>query len=166
MWAWPVRLCHWSLAALVAVNFVEDSGDYWHRLVGYIAVGIVIIRLAWGAVSRSNGDLTGLRPSARNTLLYARQLRHGTVTRHAGHNPLAVWMIWLLWILVLSLGLTGWMSRLDAFWGDDAVHLVHSLLADLLLACVCLHLVAVAVMSVLLKENLPASMLFVRKARK
>ena len=28
-------------------------------------------------------------------------------------------MVWLLWIVVLLLGVTGWMSRLDAFWGDD-----------------------------------------------
>ena len=44
-----------------------------------------------------------------------------------GHDPLGVWMIWLLWSLVLLLGVTGWMSRLDAFWGDDGIHEVHAL---------------------------------------
>ncbi|MBS0222561.1 MAG: cytochrome b/b6 domain-containing protein [Proteobacteria bacterium] len=102
----------------------------------------------------------------RETLLYIWQLRQGTVVRCAGHNPLAIWMIWLIWSLVLLLGLTGWMSRLDAFWGDDTVHLAHALLADFLLACVGLHLVAVSVMSFLLKENLLLSMLFRRRVRK
>jgi cytochrome b len=68
-------------------------------------------------------------------------------------------MVWLLWTLVLLLGLTGWMSRLDAFWGDDRVHDIHSLLADLLLAAVVLHLGGITIMSWLWKENLPASMI-------
>ena len=165
LWEWPVRLCHWSLAGLVAVNFVEDSGDYPHRLLGYIAVVVVVARITWGVFTRSNGQLRRLRPSVRETLLYASQLRKGAIPRYVGHNPLAVWMIWLIWSVVLLLGVTGWMSRLDAFWGDDTVHLVHELLADLLLACVGLHLVAVAVMSVLLKENLVLSMLFRRSSR-
>lgn len=174
LWAWPVRLCHWALAATVAFNFIEDSGDYTHRMVGYGAAAVVLVRLTWGALSRSNGRLGALRPSVRETWLYLGQLRRGVFAHASGdgighgvgnepaHNPLAIWMIWLLWSLVLLLGVTGWMSRLDAFWGDDDVHLVHSLLADGLLACICLHLAAVVVMSVLLKENLPLAMLFRR----
>jgi cytochrome b len=59
---------------------------------------------------------------------------------------------------VLLLGLSGWMSRLDALWGDERVHDAHAFLADLLLAAVILHLAGVATMSWLWKENLPASM--------
>lgn len=165
LWAWPVRLCHWSLAGLLIINFVADSGDYTHRLVGYITVGIVIVRLMWGTVSRSNGRLRALRPSVPETFRYLGHLRRGVVPRFAGHNPLAIWMIWLIWLLVLLLGVTGWMSRLDAFWGDDAIHLAHALLADLLLGCIGLHLAAVVLMSILLKESLPLSMLVRRRAR-
>jgi cytochrome b len=68
-------------------------------------------------------------------------------------------MVWLLWILVLLLGVTGWMSRLDAFWGDDFVHDAHALLADMMLIAVILHLAGVATMSWLWRENLPASMI-------
>jgi cytochrome b len=50
------------------------------------------------------------------------------------------------------------MSWLDAFWGDERVHAVHVVLADLLLPAVALHLAGVATMSWLWKENLPASM--------
>jgi hypothetical protein len=56
-------------------------------------------------------------------------------------------MVWLLWTLVLMLGVTGWMSRLDAFWGDERVEAAHSFLADVLLVAVILHLAGVAVMS-------------------
>jgi cytochrome b len=68
-------------------------------------------------------------------------------------------MVWLLWTLVLLLGLSGWMSRLDAFWGDETVETIHTFLADAILVAVILHLAGVAAMSWLWKENLPASMI-------
>jgi cytochrome b len=72
-------------------------------------------------------------------------------------------MVWLLWLLVILLGITGWMSRLDAFWGDDLLHDLHAWLADVTLVAVVLHLLGVAVMSWLWRENLPLAMLSGRK---
>ena len=158
VWDRVVRLLHWTLAALVAVDLVRDDGDYAHRMVGYAAVAVVLGRLSW-AVSRSHASLAGLRPSVSQSLAYLRLVMRGEPPRSAGHNPLGLWMVWLLWLLVLLLGLTGWMSRLDAFWGDDLIHDVHALLADLLLVAVILHLAGVATMSWLWRENLPASMI-------
>jgi len=158
-WDGLVRLLHWLLAALVAVDLVRDDGDHTHRLVGYAAVVVVLARLGWAAVVRSHGSLAGLRPSVSQSLVYLRLLLRGQPPRSLGHNPLGLWMIWLLWILVLLLGLTGWMSRLDAFWGDERMHDLHAFLADLLLVAVILHLAGVATMSWLWKENLPASMI-------
>jgi cytochrome b len=158
-WDAVVRLLHWTLAMLVAVDLVRDDGDYAHRMVGYAAVVVVLARLTWAAVSRSHAKLAGLRPSVRQSLIYLRLLLRGQPPRSLGHDPLGLWMVWLLWTLVLLLGLTGWMSRLDAFWGDDRMHDIHSLLADLLLAAVVLHLGGITIMSWLWKENLPASMI-------
>jgi cytochrome b len=158
-WDWVVRLLHWALAALVAVDLVRDDGDYAHRLVGYAASAIVLVRLSWAVVSRSHAGLASLRPSVSQSLAYLHLLVRGQAPRSAGHNPLGVWMVWLLWILVLLLGVTGWMSRLDAFWGDDRVHDAHALLADGLLIAVILHLAGVTTMSWLWRENLAASMI-------
>ncbi len=158
VWDAVVRPLHWALAVLVAVDLVRDDGDYAHRLVGYAAVVVVLARLSWAAVARSHGSLASLRPSISQSLVYLRLLLSGRPPRSVGHNPLGLWMVWLLWILVLLLGLSGWMSRLDALWGDERVHDAHAFLADLLLAAVILHLAGVATMSWLWKENLPASM--------
>ena len=160
VWHPVVRLLHWSLAVLVAIDLVRDDGDYPHRLVGYGAAAIVLLRLGWGLLSRDHK----LCPSVRETIVYLRLLLRGEPPRSAAHNPLGLWMVWLLWILVLLLGLTGWMSRLDAFWGDDLVIDAHALLADLLLVCVVVHVAAVIVMSWILRENLPAAMITGRKA--
>lgn len=158
VWDAVVRLLHWALAALVTVDLIRDDGDYAHRMVGYAAVVVVLARLSWAAVSRSHGSLASLRPSISQSLVYLRLLLRGQPPRSLGHNPLGLWMVWLLWTLVLLLGLTGWMSRLDAFWGDEGVHDIHSFLAGLLLVAVILHLAGMATMSCFWKENLPASM--------
>ncbi|MBX3622765.1 MAG: cytochrome b/b6 domain-containing protein [Rhizobacter sp.] len=163
VWDAAVRLLHAALAATVIVNLIRDDGDRLHRAIGYIAVGIVLMRLVWALVARGPARLAHLRLSWRGTWRYGRALLQGHPPRHLAHDPLGLWMVWLLWALVLLLGLTGWMSRLDAFWGDDLVNGLHTWLADILLVAVLLHLAGVAVMSWLWKENLPASMLTGRK---
>src|SRR5437899_11102331 len=162
-WDVVVRLLHWALAVLVAVDLVRDDGDRAHRLVGYAAVMVVLLRLGWAAVVRSHGGLAGLRPSISQSWVYLRLVLRGQPPRSLGHNPLGLWMVWLLWTLVLLLGLTGWMSRWDMFWGDDRLLAIHAWLADALLVAVSVHLLGVAAMSWLWKENLPASMITGRR---
>ena len=163
--AWPaaVRLLHWTLALLVLFCFVRDDGDWWHRAGGYLTVGLVVARLLWGAVARGTARLAAMKPSPRATRRYLGELRQGRAPRHAGHDPLGLWMVWLLWLLVLLLGLTGWMSRLDPFWGDERIQLLHAWAANGLLAAVGLHLAGVAAMSWLWRENLPGAMVTGRK---
>ena len=165
--AWDIvtRLCHWALAGLVITNLVRDDGDYLHRVLGYVAVGVVLLRLTWAALSRSRGRLALLRPSISQSIRYVRLLLEGRPPRSIDHDPLAIWMVWLVWLLVLLLGLSGWMSRLDAFWGDDDVHFAHAFLADVLLIAVVVHVLAVAIMSLAWKENLLRSMITGRKRR-
>ena len=160
--AWDpiVRLCHWTLAGLVVFDLVYDDGGYTHRMVGYGAAAVVLLRLGWAALRGH-----GLRPSTAETRLYVRQLLAGRPPRSAGHDPLGLWMVWLLWMLVLLLMVSGWTSRLDMFWGDERVEEVHSVLANLLMLAVAVHVLAVVAMSVIWRENLPAAMVSGRKRR-
>lgn len=159
VWDALVRLAHWTLAATVIFELVRDDGDRLHRTVGYVAVGAVLLRLLWAVLARGHAGLGALKPSLADTRSY---LRAGA-PRRVGHDPLGLWMVWVLWALVLLLGLTGWVSRLDAFWGEDWPIDIHAWLADALLVCVLVHLLGVASMSWHWRENLPASMLTGRK---
>ena len=163
VWDVPVRALHWTLALAVAFDFVRDDGDWLHRAVGYAAAATVVMRLLWGAATRGHGRMAMLKPSLWATRMYMRALLRGRPPRHPGHDPLGLWMVWLLWLLVLMLGVTGWMSRLDAFWGDDLIHDLHVWLADALLAAVLMHLAGVAAMSWIWRENLPSAMVTGRK---
>jgi cytochrome b len=159
VWGAALRLCHWALAALVMFDFVVDDGGPLHRAIGYVAAAVVALRLVWSAFASGEQRFAALRPSLARTLEYVRQ---GT-PRTIGHDPLGLWMVWLLWTLVLLLGVTGWMTHLDAFWGDDRVQAVHAVLADILLVAAALHVAGVAAMSWRWRENLPAAMVTGRK---
>jgi cytochrome b len=160
VWDAVVRLLHWLLAGLVFYCWIQDDGGQVHRAVGYVAAGAVVARLLWAATLAGGvGRLESLKPSVSSTLSFLR----ARAPRCIGHDPLGLWMVWLLWSLVLLLALTGWMSRLDAFWGDERLQNIHAWLADGLLAAVALHLLGVGAMSWRWSENLPGAMLTGRK---
>jgi cytochrome b len=159
VWDVAVRLQHWLLAGLVIFCSVQDDGGPLHRVAGYAAAGVVVARLLWAVLAQGHGSLTALRPSMTATLAFIR----AGAPRCIGHDPLGLWMVWLLWLLVLLLALTGWMSRLDAFWGDERLQNIHAWLADGLLVAVAVHLLGVGVMSWRWRENLPATMVTGRK---
>ena len=159
VWGVGVRLSHWVLAATVLFDLVYDDGGWWHRVVGYVAVGAVLTRFLWAALASGRDGFGGLAPSLVGTIRYLR----GGARRTLGHDPLGLWMVWLLWLLTLLLGITGWMSRLDAFWGDDLLHDLHAWLANAMLVTVVLHLLGVVAMSWHWRENLPLAMISGRK---
>ena len=150
---------------LVLANMYNNSSGIWHRYAGYAAAVLVLLRLAWGWVGAGHARFSTWPPLG-GVPHYVRALWRGRPPRHAGHNPLGVVMIVSLWSLVLALGATGWMTRLDAYWGEEWLENLHETLADVLLACVGLHVVAVGVMSLVLRENLVRSMITGRKQRR
>ena len=151
-----MRLLHWLLAGLVLFDyFIDDEGGFLHRTIGYAAVGVVFSRLLWSGLGEGANGFRALRlPKPGATLSWLR----GGAPRSTEHDPLGLWMVWLIWVLVLLLAVSGWASRLDMFWGDERVEEVHTFFADLLMLAVAVHVLAVIVMSVIWKENVPAAM--------
>jgi len=159
VWDAVVRAVHWLVAGTVLFDFVHDDGDRLHRIVGYVGAAAIVLRLLWAAVACGHGRLAALKPSWSATRRYL----HEHAPRQPGHDPLGLWMVWLLWLLVLLLAATGWVSRLDAFWGDERVQVLHAWLADALLVAVVVHLLGIATMSWRWRENLPLAMVTGRK---
>ena len=70
---------HWAVAALVLYDYWQDSGDRWHRNLGYAAAALVLLRLLWACVgspparfaswwptpARLSGHCAGLRRADR-----------------------------------------------------------------------------------------------------
>jgi hypothetical protein len=97
-------------------------------------------------------------PGPRKLLAYLWALSRGREPRHLGHNPAGAVMVLGLMAAVLGIGITGWMMTLDAFWGNDTVESLHTLLVDVTLVAVAVHVLANVLGSLRHRENLIAAM--------
>ena len=111
-----IRSFHWAIAAIVILNgLVLPAGDLAHRLLGLTAAALVVSRV----------------------LLMFRY-------RSDYFNPAAVYVYRAMWVAIFGLGVIGWMTRLDAFWGDNTLKQVHAVIAYLLLGLAAVHLAGIS----------------------
>lgn len=167
VWDPLVRLAHWSLVSSVTLAFVSHEGGNplheWHEVLGYIALGIVAIRLFWGFFGPRYARFAQFFRAPRAVLAYARRVRAATEPRHIGHNPLGGWMVvGLLASVALASG-SGWLYVTDRFWGVEWVEDLHDFTGHLLLPLVALHIAGVIFTSRRHRESLVAAMVNGRK---
>jgi cytochrome b len=157
---WPliVRLSHWLVAAIVGFNLANETG-YIHRLMGYIACVIVLLRIIYGLFFTRHHSAKLLWPSLTAIKTHISAVKSGHPEDYHGHNPLGLFAIYLMWGLIAMLAVTGWLSRTDLYWGEDWPVHIHEICADVLLGLITMHIIAVLIMSRLQKKNLIMSMI-------
>ncbi|HKA42366.1 MAG TPA: cytochrome b/b6 domain-containing protein [Burkholderiales bacterium] len=164
VWSPLVRFVHWSVAALVVIDLVNEAGaNPWHRYLGYAAVALVIVRLVWGLGDTGYARLAVMAGSARRVLPYAKSLIARRAGVYIGHNPLGALMACMLWALILVVVTTGWAQQLDRFWGEAWLQDLHSAAAYVLAACVVIHVIGVLATSALHRVNLVKAMITGKK---
>jgi cytochrome b len=162
VWDPLVRILHWLLlAGVVAAWWTRHGYGAVHEWIGYAALTVVLLRLAWGFGPSRHARIGGFLRSPAETLHYARNLARPR--RYLGHNPLGGWMSVLLWTVVTAVCLSGWLYTTDRFWGVEWVEDLHDGLTNLLIGLVALHLIGVVSSSFKNRENLAAAMLHGRK---
>jgi cytochrome b len=160
VWDWVVRSFHWIVATGCFVDlFIVDDGREWHRAIGYAIAFALVVRVTWGFVGAGHARFSDFVPSPSRLLCYLRSLASGSEPRFLGHNPAGAIMILLLMALLASVLVTGSMLTLDAYFGDERLEALHSMLADALLTLVILHVSAALYESLRHKENLVWSMI-------
>ena len=168
VWDALVRSLHWLLAACVCVAWASGHwSSRWfeeiHHTAGYVAAAVVAVRITWGFVGGRYARFVQFVRGPRAVWAYTRELFAGREPRHVGHNPLGGVMALALLACVAGLGVSGWLSLTDAYWGDPVVSGVHEVLAWALLALVMLHLAGVVFTSLRHRENLVRAMFDGRK---
>lgn len=141
------------VAGGVLLNMANDTG-YAHRMVGYGCVIVIAIRLLHGFLLKTHQSSRFYYPCLHLIKQHVVEIRARKISHHEGHNPLGMLAVYVIWLLILLLAISGWLSRTDAFWGEDAPVFVHEVLSYLLLVCVFVHVIAVFMMSILQKKNL------------
>lgn len=160
VWDRFVRLFHWSLVACVLTNFfLVDDGKTLHQILGYTANAWVLARIVWGFIGSKHARFADFFPTPSRLRQHLCSLINGEQHFHPGHNPVGALMMLALMTLVLSLGVTGYMQTLDAFWGEEWLQEVHEALATTLIACAGLHAAAAIVMGRLERTNLVGAMI-------
>jgi len=153
VWTAFVRITHWLIALFVLVNFFNESG-FWHRLIGYFCLAIVLARVSYGLWLSKVASSRFYIPNVASIKHHIHEMRIRVFTTHIGHNALGQLAVYLIWTLIAGLALTGWLSRTDAYWGEDWPIDLHIALSNILQGLVVLHIVAVVLMSKLQKKNL------------
>jgi len=157
-WSLAVRLTHWAVATGVMVNFFNESG-YWHRLLGYVCIVLVLLRLVDGLWLTRSAASRLFVPTFAGIRRHLYEIRSGQMADHHGHNPLGQLAVYVMWLLIMLLGFTGWLSRTDLYWGEDWPVQMHEMLSGLLQVMVVLHLLAVLLMTRLQRKNLIKAMI-------
>jgi cytochrome b len=164
VWDPLVRIGHWSLVACIAAAwFTREGYGVWHERIGYAALAVVCIRIAWGFAGPHYARFSQFVRAPAATLNYARGVMTASEPRCLGHNPLGSWMIVFLLALITLVCLSGWLYTTDRYWGVQWVGELHETLTYVLLASVALHVSGVALASFRHRENLVAAMVHGRK---
>jgi cytochrome b len=166
IWDLPTRLFHWMLAggfsaaAFISLVLGDDSRLFpYHAIIGLTIALMVCLRVIWG--------LAGTRYARFNTFIFGPgaviEYMKGTLVRggkrYIGHNPGSALAIFALLALVLALAVTGVMMG----QGNEDVEDVHEVLAWVAVGVVVVHVLGVALHTILHRENITASMIHGKK---
>jgi cytochrome b len=163
VWDPLVRVVHWLLAASVVFALMSDESRSLHKLAGYIAAGLVVLRVVWGFVGPQHARFADFVRSPGAVYGYLRDVALFKPRRYIGHNPAGGAMILLLLLLVLVTAISGWLSETDRFFGAGWVEAVHAGGANLLIGLIVLHVGGVILSSLMHGENLIRAMFTGRK---
>jgi len=181
VWDAPLRLVHWSIVVCVGLSWwtAEIGQMDYHRYSGYTVLGLLVFRLYWGIVGGDTARFSNFVKGPRAILEYVRRLPQRAASAHysiPGHNPLgAVSVIVLLALLLTQVGLGLFAGDIDglesgplsAFVSFDTTRVcaeLHAKVFNVLLAFICLHIVAVFFYLVFKRDNLIATMIHGRRS--
>jgi cytochrome b len=112
VWDLPVRLFHWTLAALIAFSWwsAEEGHLDWHLYSGLGILSLLIFRILWGFFGSSTARFANFVRGPAGVRAY---LKNPSSWRVAGHTPLGA-----LSVLAL-LGAVGAQALMGLFSSDE-----------------------------------------------
>ncbi len=166
VWDPLVRLVHWSLALAIVLNatVVEDE-SLMHEVIGYAAVGLVLVRLLWGLIGTEHARFRAFPPNPVAAIRYLASHLSGRHQSHLSHNPAGALMAYNLWATVIGMGITGYMMGTVRFFGYDWVEELHEGLFTWLLISIGLHLAGVVLDTLVTRRPLVPAMFHGKKPK-
>lgn len=194
LWDPVVRLTHWGIAMAVLLNAaVTTGGKLTHVTIGWVALGLLALRLVWGIAGPPAARFGAFPPNPRAALRHLGEIVTGRTRTYPSHNPAGAIMVYSFWVTLTFVILTGiaitgtgplGVARREAAiakgdWSviasekplfstatSDALKLVHPLAGNLLLILAGLHVAGVVVESRAMRTNLVRPMLLGPRRRR
>jgi cytochrome b len=164
VWDPLVRSLHWLLAAAVLTAYLSsEENRQIHEIAGLVVIAILTVRSLWGMIGPPHARFAEFVRPPEATIGYLRGILRREAPRYLGHNPAGAAMILLLFGVLLATALTGVLTvrgDLPRRTGKE----IHELLGNAVLVLAALHVLGVAVTSLMHRENLVRAMLTGRKA--
>jgi cytochrome b len=176
VWDPFVRFGHWALVITFTIAYLtgeeeEGRASELHEWAGYIAGGIVAWRVLWGFVGPSHARFTDFVTSPLTALRYLTGLVTGHARRFVGHSPAGGVMVVALLLcvtLTIATGLftdqnAGTVAGRENARSESLLGEIHGALANITLVLVALHILGVALASLVHRENLVRAMITGKK---
>jgi len=171
IWTLPSILVHWFLAVTLIIAYIlggEEESLQLHSALGITAGLFILFRLIWGIIGPKYSRFRDF-PMGVSSLTQHLKTR-GKGKEHAGHNPLASYVMTGIMVCVLLVTLSGLMTLNPGWFGitagqdGEGFEEIHEVLVNILIVLVILHLIGLAADFVLnRKTGTVASMFTGRK---
>lgn len=155
IWDLPVRLFHWTLAALIAFSWWSAKNHHldWHLYSGLMILSLIIFRILWGFVGSSTARFANFVRGPSEVRAF---LKDSTSWRSAGHTPLGALSVLALLGAVGAQALMGLfavdedglfegpLARFVSLGASEGIAEIHKTFFNVIIALVLIHVAAIA----------------------
>jgi cytochrome b len=160
VWDAPTRVFHWLMVLSFFGAYLSAESERWrliHVTLGYTMAALVGFRVVWGLLGTRYARFAEFVRSPAAALRYLTGLARGRPQHYVGHNPAGAFAIIAMLLLACAVTVTGWAAYNDI--GGDWFEELHEGTANMMLALVGIHVLAVVISSWLHHENLVRAMI-------
>lgn len=170
VWDLPLRIFHWALVVLVAVQIATASiggnAMEYHALGGYAILALLLFRIVWGFVGGTHARFASFVRGPAVVLDYLK----GRLAQTEGHSPLGALSVVAMLVSLLVQACTGLLANDDVMMegplvkhfparASEVATAIHDVNAIVLLSLVTLHICAILYYLVARTRNLIVPML-------
>lgn len=168
IWDWTIRLFHWLIVLLIPVMWwtAEEGMMDWHRRLGLTIFALIIFRIIWGVVGTWTARFVPMVRRLQLLPSYVRDLFARRNKPSFGHSPIGTLSVFaLLAALCTQVGTglfsvdvdgleSGPLAIFVSFKTGRELADIHEFSFDILVVLIALHIAAIALYRLLLKNDL------------